>query len=369
LTTLTAHVTRRPAGADRSPGPAWSIWRQHRAAFAGLAVLLAAGTVLFTLSGLQVHAWYSAYLQQLCATSASGACKHLSWRLDGTPVAERARASLLVLPTAFGLFLGAPLAAREFETSTFRFSSTQGVSMRRQLARKLLLLGAAAVIVTCAVSLLAAWSCQPLAKLGIASRWTAIAFHDTAITLPAWGVAGFALGVLAGAGIRRTIPAMIAAAGGVVGAMLAGGPATRALLATAHLSARGVPTFYVTGDVTWSHGVPVASGPVTTLVSEPAGVLGPHGSWQVSGWLIGADGQRLPARAARMLLSRVPLRISLASPPVRVRGWLAAHHVSYWIGYQPASRYWLFQVAFAAILVLLAAAASFLAVWLIGRRS
>jgi hypothetical protein len=50
------------------------------------------------------------------------------------------------------------------------------------------------------------------------------------------------------------------------------------------------------------------------------------------------------------------------------RAWLSAHRVSYWIGYQPGSRYWLFQGIIAAILLAVAAMAGFIAVRLVGRR-
>jgi hypothetical protein len=49
--------------------------------------------------------------------------------------------------------------------------------------------------------------------------------------------------------------------------------------------------------------------------------------------------------------------------------WLASRHVAYWIGYQPASRYWLFQAAAAVILITVAAAAGFAAVRLASRRT
>jgi hypothetical protein len=46
----------------------------------------------------------------------------------------------------------------------------------------------------------------------------------------------------------------------------------------------------------------------------------------------------------------------------------SAHRVSYWIGYQPASRYWLCQGIIAAILLAVAAMAGVIAVRLVGRR-
>ena len=41
---------------------------------------------------------------------------------------------------------------------------------------------------------------------------------------------------------------------------------------------------------------------------------------------------------------------------------MARRHITAWFSYQPASRYWLFQGAFAAILLAFTAAAGFAAV-------
>jgi hypothetical protein len=112
---------------------------------------------------------------------------------------------------------------------------------------------------------------------------------------------------------------------------------------------------------------PGRPGRVTEDISYPAGWPGPQGSWQVSGWFTGPDGQRLSARAAQAMLNRIP--VPVATTPDRLRTWLASRDITYWIGYQPASRYWLFQAAAAVILVTLAAAAGLLAVRAASRRT
>jgi len=53
----------------------------------------------------------------------------------------------------------------------------------------------------------------------------------------------------------------------------------------------------------------------------------------------------------------------------RLRAWLASRDIACWIGYQPASGYWLFQAATAVILVTLAAAAGLLAAAAASRRA
>jgi hypothetical protein len=364
MTTLTAPIGRSAAS---GPGllPAFRVTvRQHRTALGGLLILLAGYAVICTIIGVHLHDQYARYLQWHCVTSQSARCLGLAFRI-GNSVASGVTRSMLGIPAVIGMFAGAPLLAREFETGTSRFARTQGVSLSRQLVRKLLVLGAATVLVTCAVSLAGTWWFRPSTQLGYSSRWETMSFNSTAVTLPAWALLGFALGVLAGAVIRRTVPAMIAALAGIAAAMLAGGPLTRTVLRIAALPGRSVPGFDVYGPVRWSHGKPVATGPFTAYVSAPDGTATSRGGWQVSWWLTGAHGQHLSSGAIAVLAHHIPLRIALASSRARVHSWLAGRHLTFWIGYQPASRYWLFQVVLAAILVALAAAAAALTVRLV----
>lgn len=87
----------------------------------------------------------------------------------------------------------------------------------------------------------------------------------------------------------------------------------------------------------------------------------------MSGWFSGPGGQRLSGRAAQAMLNRIP--VPVATTPSRLRTLLASRDITYWIGYQPASRYWLSQAAAAVILITLAAAAGFLAIRAAGRRT
>ena len=69
---------------------------------------------------------------------------------------------LVVVPGLIGLFWGAPLLAREFETGTFRLAWTQSVSRTRWLAVKLGVVGALSVIVTGLLSLMVTWWSSPI---------------------------------------------------------------------------------------------------------------------------------------------------------------------------------------------------------------
>ena len=236
---------------------------------------------------------------------------------------------------------------------------------------KLIVIGSAVLITGIVLGLLSMWATAPLhhqITFGDAwfpglSYWTPNYFNVTAVTLPAWALLDFCLGVLAGAAVRRVMPAMVAALAAMMTIAILGGgsgwstaPLYRELVRVAPIEqAGGLVHILVESDMAGSR----------RGIAYPDLWPGPDGSVVVTGWLA-ADGQRLSAPAAKSLVNRIPAPVVVR--PARTRSWLASRHVAYWIGYQPASRYWLFQGAVAAILLALAIAAGFTAVRLVGRR-
>jgi hypothetical protein len=109
----------------------------------------------------------------------------------------------------------------------------------------------------------------------------------------------------------------------------------------------------------WDSGWPT---PVTANLQQ---LPGPPGSFWVEDWFTGPHGRLTPGQET-VLLNHVPG--SVLSNLARSRAWVARRHIAAWFSYQPASRYWLFQGVFAAILLAFTAAAGFMAVWLAGRR-
>ena len=57
-------------------------------------------------------------------------------------------ALVIFAPALIGVFWGAPLVAREFETGTFRLAWTEGVTRRSWIATKLAGIGLASMLVT-----------------------------------------------------------------------------------------------------------------------------------------------------------------------------------------------------------------------------
>jgi hypothetical protein len=127
---------------------------------------------------------------------------------------------LLVLPALLGMFWGAPLVARELETGTFRLAWTQSVTRKRWLAVKLAVAGLASTAVAGLLSLVLTWWFSPIDRVQ-ANLLTPSMFGVRGIAPIGYAAFAFALGVTAGALLRRTIPAMAVTLAGFTAARLA----------------------------------------------------------------------------------------------------------------------------------------------------
>jgi ABC-type transport system involved in multi-copper enzyme maturation permease subunit len=115
---------------------------------------------------------------------------------------------LIGVPAFIGAFWGAPLLAHELEAGTHRLAWTQSVTRGRWLATKLAVTGLAAVIVTGVFSLVFTWWSLPLDKFG--NRIGNANFGQRGVAPIAYTLFALVLGTLAGAVLRRTLPAMAA---------------------------------------------------------------------------------------------------------------------------------------------------------------
>ena len=112
----------------------------------------------------------------------------------------------LILPALVGMFLGAPLVARELERGTFRLTWTQSVTRMRWMLVKV---GAQLVITLLAFALLSQLVTWYIAQSGSfgGNGWDN--FDVTGITPLAYMAFALALGITAGALLRNTVPAML----------------------------------------------------------------------------------------------------------------------------------------------------------------
>jgi hypothetical protein len=122
---------------------------------------------------------------------------------------------VLLVPLLIGMFWGAPLASREFETGTFRLAWTQGVTRTRWLAVKL---GLGAVVSIAAVgllSLMVSWWSSQLDQVR-ADLFNPLGFGVRDLVPIGYAAFAFVLGVTAGLFFRRVLPAMLTALVGFV---------------------------------------------------------------------------------------------------------------------------------------------------------
>jgi hypothetical protein len=308
-------------------------WRQHRLQLViGLGVI-AAAALTAVVSGLPMRSAYHQHALSACLppSSRSGCdiiVRHFEQQYNG---GVRVARYLVVLPALVALFVGAPLLARELELGTHRLAWTQTVTRRRWLLSKTLLLALATGVGALVLSALVMWWRHPFDVLE--GRMSPSGFEIEGLVVPAYAVFALAVGVFAGALLRRTIPAMSAA--------LAGFFAVRLLVAK-FLRPHYLPSHH-----------------------ERASGLAPTGharDWVLSNSLVDAVGRHITV--AREDLAIVHAQQARIDPQEYLLslGWRRA------LSFQPADRFWTFQSIEAAIFLALAAAIVVASVWLVQRR-
>lgn len=115
---------------------------------------------------------------------------------------------LLLAPVLIGIFWGAPLVAREYETGTFRLAWTQGVTRTRWLNTKLGIGVVASMVIVGSLSLGVTWWSTLLDRVSM-DPFSPLGFSVRDITPVGYAAFGFLLGVTAGLLLRRLVPAMV----------------------------------------------------------------------------------------------------------------------------------------------------------------
>ncbi|HUN37980.1 MAG TPA: ABC transporter permease [Trebonia sp.] len=120
---------------------------------------------------------------------------------------------VVVVPGLLGMFWGAPLVADELQAGTFRLAWTQDVSRVRWLALRLAVPALASLAVAGVVSWIVTWWAGPLDRMGVDQFGS---FDARGVVPVGYAAFAFALGVLAGALTRRTVPAMAVTLAGFI---------------------------------------------------------------------------------------------------------------------------------------------------------
>ena len=214
MTTLPLHS---PPDSHLRPLPwrrmVWVTWRQHRLTLAGVATLFGAPALYLLVRGLQLHHAYAPITA--CQPAVSSRCAALAQEFSAAYAhgAIVTAGLLQVIPLLVGAFVGAPVLAKEFETGTFRFAWTQGFGRTRWTVAKLVPLALVVALTAAAFGALFSWYYQPVVDVGgdsDSSLLAATIFDVHPVALAAWTLTAFAIGALAGILLRRVIPALFA---------------------------------------------------------------------------------------------------------------------------------------------------------------
>jgi hypothetical protein len=177
-------------------------WLQSRTQTLAVAAALAALAVAAAITGVQLSHLYTslvAHCQRGCGLATRQFLSHDHFLDHALDLLAQ------VAPALLGIFWGAPLLARELETGTHRLAWTQGVTRSRWLVAKLGLVGLTAVTVAGLLTLTISWWYRALDALGT-NQYAVFDRRD--ITPIGYTAFAFAAGVLIGALIRRTLPAI-----------------------------------------------------------------------------------------------------------------------------------------------------------------
>ncbi|MGI8446379.1 MAG: hypothetical protein ACR2MP_04160, partial [Streptosporangiaceae bacterium] len=254
----------------------WLTWRQYRAQFAVGTAMLAALCLLLVLTGLQLISQYHTIITE-CASGAGNRpsgqnCSTGGGLFVGGPTVGFVSLIVLATPVLAGLFLGAPMVATEFEAGTTQFAWVQGVTRARWLAVKAGWLLLAAAAWGGVLAALTTWWASPTnAEHG--SEFYPGRFDVLYLVPVGYAVFAMALGICAGALIRRTVPAMAVTLGGFIAVRLAVTLWLRPHYLSAVTIVRNLPAqINLTGSY-W----PISQGvrnPAGQLISNPAGYQG-----------------------------------------------------------------------------------------------
>lgn len=194
----------------------WLVWRQHR----GELLFVSGGVVLVTAFLAVVHALLAQSYAELgigaCEGATTETCRNAlnSLLLNYTWLSLVVYA-LLLTPVLLGMFVAAPLVAREFEAGTFRFAWMQSVTRSRWFWAKVLAVALASALAAAAVTSAVSWALEPLVRvdalmtLNFLIPMTFPLFDVSGSALVATTLLAIAAGTFFGALSKRTVLAMV----------------------------------------------------------------------------------------------------------------------------------------------------------------
>lgn len=312
----------------------WLMWRQHRTDIFVMSGVIVVLVFIFILTGIGIHDSYQQLAISLCLhPNPSAACQISIGTFYDTNSDNNLVLGLILpavlnfFPIVVGMLLAAPLIAREVEMGTHQLIWTQGVTRQRWLTFKLLGILGICVLASGVLTAVYMWWRSPLDA--ILGHLIPIGVYDLEGIVPLGYITfSVALALAAGAFLRRTIAAMVAA---LLLFLL-----TRVSLASLRYS--------------WL--------PTQTITWDPLNQSNPniyHGDWIVQNGWVDVKGHTL----STILVNNT----CLGNPQCT--------HQHQWLQYmivQPAEHFWTLQAIETSIFLVLAAALVMFTYWLVSHR-
>ena len=323
----------------------WVTWRQHRAQAVATLIGLGALGVFMLITGPRIVSAFRDLHSCLVVPGQDCALQHESFDQRFNSL-QFVIPLYMVIPLLIGLFLGAPLIAREVEQGTHRLAWTQSVTRDRWALSKIGLVAAFAVAALALFAwMVTVWS-GPLVEASD-SRFGYGVFDLRGIVPVAYGLFALALGTASGALIRKTLPAMAVTLGGFVAVRI---------LVEMFLRPRYLPAQTITYSFLQdSPRAGLGDWLISTRIIDPTGrFVSSDGGIRVDP---AALGQACPQFSGAAAFDKTAVGKCLSQLGVRTVDT-----------FQPGSRYWLFQGIESAIFLLLAVGLIVLTMWLIRRR-
>jgi hypothetical protein len=340
----------------------WLTWRQFRWQAITAAAALGAVAILLAATGPHMAALFSTAGLNSCATSCSKQTSNFLDSVAGldTGLFEAAIAVMYLVPALIGIFWGAPLIAREFETGTHRLAWNQSVGRTRWTAVKLGLIGAAAVATAGLLSLMIGWWASPIDhamalgnQFGMGNhfpRLSPLVFAARGVAPLGYAAFAFALGVTAGVLIRKTLPAMA-----VTLAVFAAVQFLMPTVVRPHL----IPPVQVTAPFN-------ANDNNELMIGGPGGAMTVVGNFSRPGaWILSNN---TITRSGKVFTGPATAACTGNGSPQDCINWLNSLHLRQQVSYQPASRFWPLQWIETGIYLVLAAGLALVCTWQVRRR-
>ena len=314
----------------------WVTWRQHRIEALVAGIILAALIATLLVTGVDMISTYQSTGLASCATS-----QPVCGELTGNFINQFSASVMLIsialssLPLVAGMFIGAPLVARELEQRTYRLVWTQSITRTRWLGTKLLLLISAILLAFIVLTALTAWWSGPWNAA--TSPWAT--FDIRGVVLPAYALFALALGIAAGILVRRSVPAI-----GI----------TIVLFVLLRLAIAFLLRPYFLPPLSY-----------TGSVDNPGPPL--HSDWTIHVSTIDRNGHELSDNEIGRICPQLSGNGS-ASAFSAFRNCEHAHGFRSISSYQPVDRFWQFQAIEATIFFLLALALLAPTFWLVSKK-